>query len=153
MTLRFLTWLRSRTYSRMGLASGSPGPLSHCFPAWFRFSSPHSFTKSKRRNDRLLRAVAKGLHLTMGTLEAFFLLISTAKWFTYFVCVLSRFSCVQLRDPMDCGPPGSSVHGILQARILEWVAVPSYRVYILYWNLNLGSRWADIDVLKYTLGR
>ena len=28
---------------------------------------------------------------------------------------------------MDCGPPGSSVHGILQARILEWVAVPSSR--------------------------
>ena len=27
-------------------------------------------------------------------------------------------------DPMDCGPPGSSVHGILQARILEWVACP-----------------------------
>ena len=27
-----------------------------------------------------------------------------------------------LRDPMDCSPPGSSVHGILQARILEWVA-------------------------------
>ena len=27
------------------------------------------------------------------------------------VCVLSRFSCVQLCDPMDCGPPGSSVHG------------------------------------------
>ena len=29
--------------------------------------------------------------------------------------------------PMDCGPPGSSVHGILQARILEWVAMPSSR--------------------------
>ena len=30
-------------------------------------------------------------------------------------------------DPMDCNPPGSSVHGILQARILEWVAMPSSR--------------------------
>ena len=28
-----------------------------------------------------------------------------------------------LSDPMDCSPPGSSVHGILQARVLEWVAV------------------------------
>ena len=28
-----------------------------------------------------------------------------------------------LWDPVDCSPPGSSVHGILQARILEWVAV------------------------------
>ena len=34
-------------------------------------------------------------------------------------------SCPTLCDPVDCRPPGSSVHGILQARILEWVAVPS----------------------------
>ena len=33
-------------------------------------------------------------------------------------------SCLTLSDPMDCSPPGSSVHGILQARILEWVAIP-----------------------------
>ena len=32
-------------------------------------------------------------------------------------------SCLTLCDPMDCSPPGSSVHGILQARILEWVAI------------------------------
>ena len=32
-----------------------------------------------------------------------------------------------LCDPVDCGPPGSSVPGILQARILGWVAVPSSR--------------------------
>ena len=32
-----------------------------------------------------------------------------------------------LCDPMDCSPPGSSVHGILQARMLEWVAIPSSR--------------------------
>ena len=36
-------------------------------------------------------------------------------------------SCLALCDPMDCNPPGSSVHGILQARILEWVAMPSSR--------------------------
>ena len=36
-------------------------------------------------------------------------------------------SCPTLCDPVDCSPPGSSVHGILQARILEWVAVPSSR--------------------------
>ena len=34
-------------------------------------------------------------------------------------------TCPILCDPMDCSPPGSSVHGILQARILEWVAMPS----------------------------
>ena len=36
-------------------------------------------------------------------------------------------SCPTLCDPMDCSPPGSSVHGILQARILEWLATPSSR--------------------------
>ena len=33
--------------------------------------------------------------------------------------------CPTLSDPMDCSPPGSSVHGIFQARALEWVPVPS----------------------------
>ena len=32
--------------------------------------------------------------------------------------------CLTLCDPMECGLPGSSVHGISQARILEWVAMP-----------------------------
>ena len=36
-------------------------------------------------------------------------------------------SCLTLCDPMDCSPPDSSVHGILQARILEGIAVPSSR--------------------------
>ena len=40
-------------------------------------------------------------------------------------CMLSHFSCVQLCDSMDWSLPGSSVHGILQGRILEWVATSS----------------------------
>ena len=32
-------------------------------------------------------------------------------------------SCLTLSDPMDCSPPGSSIHGIFQARVLEWVAI------------------------------
>jgi len=36
-------------------------------------------------------------------------------------------SLVWLCNPMDCSPPGSSVHGILQARILKWVAIPFSR--------------------------
>ena len=42
-------------------------------------------------------------------------------------CVLVGESCPTLWDPMDCSPPGSSVHGILQARIPEWVAIPFSR--------------------------
>ena len=38
------------------------------------------------------------------------------------VCSVTQ-SCPTLCDPMDCSQPGSSVHGVLQARILEWVAI------------------------------
>ena len=41
------------------------------------------------------------------------------------VCAKLLQLCLTLCNPVDCSPPGSSVHGILQARILEWVAVPS----------------------------
>ena len=49
------------------------------------------------------------------------------KVMTNLVCVKLLQSCATLCDPMDCSPPGSSVHGILQTRILEWVAMPSSR--------------------------
>ena len=42
------------------------------------------------------------------------------------MCLVTQ-SCLTLCNPMDCSPPGSSVHGILQAGILEWVAMPSFR--------------------------
>ena len=42
-------------------------------------------------------------------------------------CCLVAESSPTLFDPMDCSLPGSSVHGILQARILQWVAIPSSR--------------------------
>ena len=32
-------------------------------------------------------------------------------------------SCLTLSDPMDCNPPGSSIHGLFQARVLEWGAI------------------------------
>ena len=48
-------------------------------------------------------------------------------WMWVCVCVLVIQSCLILWDPMDCSSPGSSVHGILQARILEWVAIPFSR--------------------------
>ena len=43
----------------------------------------------------------------------------------YKVFVLFAQSCPTLCDPTDCSPPGSSAHGILQARIQEWVTIPS----------------------------
>ena len=59
-------------------------------------------------------------------------------------CMLSHFSHVQLFvTPADCSPPGSFVHGILQARILEQVATPSSR----------GSSWPrDQTCVSYACG-
>ena len=48
-------------------------------------------------------------------------------------------SCLPLYDPMDFSPPGSSVHRILQGRILEWVAVPSSRGSSLIEPMSLTS--------------
>ena len=50
-------------------------------------------------------------------------------WYLYILCNIlhaaakSRQSCPTLCDPIDGSPPGSSVPGILQANILEWVAI------------------------------
>ena len=44
-----------------------------------------------------------------------------------------------LCNPMDCSPPGSSVQGILQARILEWVAMPFSNIYTTICKID--SQW------------
>ena len=46
-------------------------------------------------------------------------------------------SCLTLCDPTDYSPPGSSVHGILQARILEWIAILVLQGVFLIQGLNL----------------
>ena len=55
-------------------------------------------------------------------------------------------------DPMDCSPPGSSVHGILQARTLEWVAIPFSRGSFQPRKRTLVSctagRWCRDDVVS-----
>ena len=56
--------------------------------------------------------------------------------FEPFVCMLSRFSHVWLCNPMDCSPPGSSDCEILQARILEWVAISYYKGFFPTQGLN-----------------
>ena len=47
--------------------------------------------------------------------------------FLYVLCAQLLQLCPTPCDPMDCSPPDSSVHGILQTRILEWAAMPSSR--------------------------
>ena len=48
-------------------------------------------------------------------------------------------SCLTLRDPMDCSLPGSSVHGIFQARVLEWGAI-AFSTSLYYISAILGCR-------------
>ena len=54
-------------------------------------------------------------------------------------CAESLQPCLILCDPMDCSPPGSSVHGILQARVPEWVETSRVQIpNSLLTNLNAG---------------
>ena len=86
----------------------------------------------------ILKGLGHGLHTGPGERQVHKFLIAPpetgqdsdhgrlAKW-TVLCCAKSLQSCPTLCDPMDCSPPGSSVHGIFQARILEWVAMLSSR--------------------------
>ena len=57
-------------------------------------------------------------------------------------------SCPILSDPMDCSPPGSSVHGIFQAGVLEWVAI-AFSPHVLEWllskRLEIASVGEDVE--------
>ena len=85
--------------------------------------------------------------------------------------MLSHFSCVRLCvtlcDPMDCSPPGSSGHGILQERMLEWIAMLSsggsswlgikpihIHIFPLFWISFLfrSSQCTEWGALSYTVG-
>ena len=64
------------------------------------------------------------------------------------VCMLVTQSCLTLCNPMDCSLPGFSVHGILQARMLEWVAMPFSRGIFLIQGLNPGL-WHCRQILYF----
>ena len=84
------------------------------------------------------------------------------------MCTKSLQSCPTLCDPMDCSPPGSSVYGIFQVRVLKWVAMPfprgsswprdwtcgSFSSYISKWILLLLSHQGSsllCETYSYTL--
>ena len=105
-----------------GLPSPSPGdlpnpgiePISLVSPALedrYFTTLPHLLTSLHGRKDK-------------GTVQGFILTESESE---SEVTQLCRTLC----DPTDCSPPGSSVHGILQARILEWIAI----------SFSRGSSW------------
>ena len=52
-------------------------------------------------------------------------------------------SCPTLSDPMDCSPPGSSVYGIFQAKILEWGAIAFSEEKEEFCSNTLGKHWLN----------
>ena len=100
---------------------------------------------------------AMGNSLSTGPLPLLFLFEACLFWFFIFIptvsssfqqfllsshclnlclCLICCVLCAQpwptLCDPMDCSPPGSTVHGILQAGILEWVAISFSTLYVVF---------------------
>ena len=61
------------------------------------------------------------------------------------VCVCAQ-SCPTFCDPMDCSPPGSSVHGIFQASIVEWVAISFFR------GSSLPRDWTCVSCVSCIAG-
>ena len=56
-------------------------------------------------------------------------------------------SCLTPSDPMDCSLPGSSIHGIFQARVLEWGAIAfSSGYWLTYWKMELRNRPTYINI-------
>ena len=85
----------------------------------FPFPSPEHLPDPGMEPTSLVSpAVAGGFSTTSPTWKAWY--VHSVK-----VEVLVAQSCSTLCNPMDSSPPGSSVHWILQVRILEWVAMPS----------------------------
>ena len=67
---------------------------------------------------------------------------STAFYEWYFVRAKSLQLCLTLCDPTDCSPPGSSVHGIFQARILVWVAI-SFSFFFILLAIKIKVQWSQ----------
>ena len=84
-----------------------------------------------------LAAFAASLFGQLGHLESLWVLTPSSKDASDSViccCCLVANSYLTLCDPVHCSPPGSSIHGILQARTLEWVAI----------SFSRGSSWSRI---------
>ena len=80
--------------------------------------------------------------------------------YVLYLCLVTQ-SCPALYNPMDYSQPGASVHGILQARILEWVAMPSSRgssqardqTQVSHIAVGFLTGWATREVQEYWSGK
>ena len=110
-------------------SSGIPA-RSHCYFSESFFPSP--LLRYREPNAPLifqkaiLASSGRAVHIWLGAPKSVFLPKGSGTWHAC-VCAKSLQSCPTLCNPIDSTPPGYSVHGILQARILEWVAISSSR--------------------------
>ena len=119
-------WLL-RECSRMGLMG--PGRVLSFSPAvFFSYWEGHSQRGTRIRPSKMQGSGQGPLLLFFWHFPHYCL---SYAFFFLSVKILVAQSCPTLCDPIDCRPPGSSVHGILQAIILEWIAIPFSR----------GSSW------------
>ena len=119
-TLR-LGSILSRWQSSLNLLSVQPAVSKWCSNLWQHLESPGEFLKVrttgcitdfKSESQKLAKSAEIGSGQLGPSLQA---------------SVKVAQSCLTLCDPMDYSPPGSSVHGILQATVRECVAIPSVR--------------------------
>jgi len=94
-------------------------------PVWFIFMSKPAFCRTACPKSLLLLLLSSPCTWTESSSSLCFLKIYFLKYFmiTPYHCCLFAQLYLTLWPPWTVGPPGSSVHGILQASILEWVAI------------------------------
>ena len=81
----------------------------------------HTHTGRDRGNEAGMGPILEGSRLKSSHFFSF--MMKPMQQDDVILSAKSLQSCLTLCDPVDCSPPGSSVHGIHQARILEWVAI------------------------------
>ena len=142
--------------------------IKSCAAAAADFQDPLKWVRVENRNEALC-ALGKIWHNRSSDIfrNWFYEPNSYTSLYLIYMRVKSLQSCLTLWYPMDCSLPGSSVHGILQARILEWDAMPASRgssrprdqTYsscifctgrqILYHGSHLGSPLLSRTALKF----
>ena len=124
--------------------SGGQGSLACCSPWSCRVG--HDLVTEQQCHSKIPCAAKPGANKSQ--INNFF------KEVLGVVCAYSVIqSCPTLCNPMDCSPPGSSVHGILQARIVEWVSIPFSRGSSQHRSQTCDSAWQADSLPLLHLGR
>ena len=125
-------------------ASASVFPVN--IQDWFPLGLTGLISLQSKGLSRVFSNTTVWKYQFFGTLSSLRLSSHIHTWLLEKPCVLCLVAqwCPTLCDPMDCSLPASAVHGILQARIVEWVAMPSFR----------GSSWPrDWTQVSHIAGR